>query len=321
MSHPAGAIESLAAVLARLSFEELDAMIDDPTAMRNLLLGAPAPAPAPAPAAAAPAPAAAAPAPAAAAPAPAAAAPAPAAPAAAAPAPAAAAPAPAAAAAVAAPAAPPILALAVGTTLVHGTSAAEFTSGTGAPQPTPRAPAFFARESRFSVHAGGRRGGQAVTYLHNFVVAADVALLRFPDFPALRAYLLGFNASVPAGAPCPWCGIVTNHNPPRNDNAAAGQIRAHHPGVHGYLLDRDLVREEPEYILFDEGLANIAPQFRSELERRVDPRFHDDTDVGGGRNVHFGPRGRTLHDFREGRLGSFRTRGDDVDGPRSRDEP
>jgi hypothetical protein len=213
-----------------------------------------------------------------------------------------------------------MLNVAVGTTFVHGTGAAQFTNGAGAPQPTPTEPAFFARESRFSVHAGGRRDGQATTYLHNFVVTAALHLLRFPDFPAMRTYLRGFNAGVLAGTQCPRCHYVS-HEHRSNTNEAALQLRDHHPGVHGYLLDRDLVRAEPEYILFDAGLANIAPQFRSELERRVDPRHHDDSDVGGGRNVHFGPRGRTVHDFQDGRLSSFRTRGDDANGPRSQDEP
>nr|WP_042177913.1 hypothetical protein [Kibdelosporangium sp. MJ126-NF4]CEL12846.1 hypothetical protein [Kibdelosporangium sp. MJ126-NF4]CTQ98532.1 hypothetical protein [Kibdelosporangium sp. MJ126-NF4] len=269
MAHPATPSAIIADLLAHLSIGDLDALMADPTAVSNALLGG-AP------------------------------------------------PAVAAAGGAALGAAPvggipvggvpvggvPIRTLAVGTTLTHGTTVQRFTTATGAQQTLPNPPAWFAIGSRFSAHAGGRFG-TASTYLHNYVVQADITLLRFADFPALQAYLAGFGPM---------------HE--LNDTAAANDVLLYNPMAHGYTLDADLVRGEPEVILFAAGMANLAAQFQSQLDRSQRPSFGDDMDVDR-RNVRLGRGNRVVHESSDLDLADFRTVGDDDRGrqPRSQEEP
>ncbi|ONI79830.1 hypothetical protein ALI144C_24155 [Actinosynnema sp. ALI-1.44] len=258
MAHPTGPSDAVADLLTHLSTADLDAIIADPAAARDALLGT-------APAAAA------------------------------------------GAVPVAVPAPVggiPIRTLAVGTTLTHGTTVQQFTTATGAQQALPNPPAWFAIGSRFSAHAGGRYG-TASTYLHNYVVQAVITLLRFADFPTLRAYLAGFG---------------TTHN--ENNVAAANDVLLHNPTAHGYTLDADLVRGEPEVILFAAGMANLAAQFQSQLDRSERPSFGDDMDVDR-RNVRLGHGNRVVHESSDLDLTDFRTIGDDDRGrrPRGQEEP
>jgi hypothetical protein len=180
----------------------------------------------------------------------------------------------------------------------------QFTTAAGAPQPLPDPPAWFALGSRFSAHAGARYGG-ASTHLHNYRVLANIDLLRFVDFPTLQAYLAAFG-----------------HQHDENDVAAANDVLALNPGVHGYTVDADLVRGEPEFILFAAGLANLAAQFQSQLDRTVRPSFGDDMDLERPRNVRLGHGSQVIHESNEHDLTDFRTVGDDGPvRPRSQEAP
>jgi hypothetical protein len=111
---------------------------------------------------------------------------------------------------------------------------------------------------------------------------------------------------------------ATNPNAPRararplNGVKQANQVLQRNPGIDGYMLKRDAVRQEPELILFAGGLQKLVFQFRAELERVKGPLPPpiDDSAIGS-RPVRLVGGGRTLHTLNPTNLSDFRTVGDD----------
>lgn len=180
----------------------------------------------------------------------------------------------------------------VGTYLVHGTNVQQFL-GTGGPKRTPDSPSWFALESRFSAHAGSR-GGDPIIYLHNYrVTTAALDLLAFDDVTDLSTYL-------------------ENNGYPQTDiNGVdeANKVLSLNAGIDGYKLDRDAVRDEPEIILFNDGLGKLSFVFKSELHSEEEIAHGDDSDLGHRRRLRAG--GKVIHTANPLDLSDFQTESDD----------
>jgi hypothetical protein len=185
------------------------------------------------------------------------------------------------------------------TVLTHGTDVGQFQvragPNLGQDQDTPDAPAWLAIGSRFSAHAGSR-GGANITHLHNYLVQNNLNLVAFDDFDDLDQYL------------------TANGHPGADENgvAEAGHVLALNGAMDGYYLTRDLVRNEPEIILFAAGLAKLQFQFRSELESRIKDQedFHDDRAFDRSRTRELVGGGQVIHQADTEDLANFRTVGD-----------
>jgi hypothetical protein len=147
--------------------------------------------------------------------------------------------------------------LAAGTTLYHGTTAAEFTHehlDAAGPSPVhyqhppvPDAPAWFAENPLFSMHAGFAvipAGRRMRMWLHQYRVRRDLRLLRFSDLAELSTVLIEQEREPGRPDPEP---VRTNDVP-----AALRWQRLAGP-MDGYRVDADVVRREPEIVLFPSG--------------------------------------------------------------------
>lgn len=186
---------------------------------------------------------------------------------------------------------PGAIVLAANEVLTHGTQVQNFVNAVGGPQPAPDAPAWFAKGSRFSAHAGAR-WGNAQTHLHNYTITNALNLLAFDDVADLSAYQQANN------------GPATNIN----GVAEANFVHQSSPGSDGYMLTRDAVRGEPEYILFATGIANIQSLFKSSLDTVEPQLFGDDSDIGKRRRLV--ANGQTIHTADVNDLADFRTTAD-----------
>jgi hypothetical protein len=118
----------------------------------------------------------------------------------------------------------------------------------------PSAPAWFAiMNPEFSVHAAARfieRGQNGVIHVHAYLVTKRLTLLRFDDFADFAAFVSEQDSQAA---------------PTSNTVAAAVRFAKLASSFDGYQLDADLVRGEPEVILFDSGLAKLQPYVVSKL--------------------------------------------------------
>ncbi len=194
--------------------------------------------------------------------------------------------------------------------LTHGSHIAAFTVQAGPmagqPQDAPDPPAWFARGSRFSAHAGSRRGG-AATHLHNYEITAAINLLAFDNYADMRQYLTNAGQAPPAS----------------NNVAAANMVLALNGGADGYMLEADLVRREPEIILFAPGMGKLTASFSSQLDNEEDVEDASGIvagDIAGGskKRALKGYAGQVVHQADVKKLREFQTIADKGGGGRPR---
>ncbi|KZM24088.1 hypothetical protein ST47_g4747 [Ascochyta rabiei] len=109
-------------------------------------------------------------------------------------------------------------------------------------------PAWFADNRNFSLHAAMRftvPGEEGEIVLHTYTVRKQLSMMSLPDIENFRVFMremLGVNNLQVNGL---MEGIVLARwsNEPM--------------GLDGYALERDMVRGEPEYVLFQVGLARL----------------------------------------------------------------
>ncbi|WP_117212382.1 hypothetical protein [Allorhizocola rhizosphaerae] len=147
--------------------------------------------------------------------------------------------------------------LKAGAKLYHGSPANEFTHdffAATSPSPThfehrpmPDTPAWFATNVLFSLHAAARftpPGQQATFTLHTYTVSKDLNLYSLEDMADFAEFMVGlgepkpkFNAKAQA---LPLARLALSSN------------------ADGYVVKKDIVRQEPEYVLFGSGLAKLG---------------------------------------------------------------
>lgn len=215
--------------------------------------------------------------------------------------------------------------VAQGEYLTHGSNIGQFLHRAGPqigqPKASPDAPAWFARGSRFSAHAGGRLGGNA-THLHNYEVTQALDLLAFDDFADIQQYLVNNQAALP-----PLLANAVNEQ--ANSVLVAQAIDAIAnpllPVNDGYYVAHDLVRNEAEIILFATGVAALQRRFVTTMDAVLRP-ISEDEPVGSAGDVHHGPRtkriltgygGQPVHEAVVGTL-EFQTISDKGGGGRPR---
>jgi hypothetical protein len=144
-----------------------------------------------------------------------------------------------------------------GTTLYHGSPAGEFTHEylqQAGPSPyhyqhppTPGSPAWFATNPLFSLHAAARftkPNAQWTITLHTYRVSKDINLMSFQDMDDFRAFMSNLMQVKPT------------YNGKKEAIPLARQ--AAESGLDGYLVLKDIVRDEPEYVLFESGLNKLT---------------------------------------------------------------
>jgi len=127
--------------------------------------------------------------------------------------------------------------------LWHGTNIEQFQDRSpgapaGAVTQTPSAPAWFAGDPAFSAHVSAALHPSQMTYMNAYTVTQDLVLLAFDDCADLNTYL-----QRPVND--------------ANDALAAQAVLARAGNCDGYMLERDAVRAQPEYVLFAAGLAKL----------------------------------------------------------------
>jgi hypothetical protein len=150
------------------------------------------------------------------------------------------------------------LTLTPGKVLFHGTLAAEFTHehlDKAGPSPihyvhppTPDAPAWFADNQKFSLHAAvrfTRPGQRAVIVLHAYQVRKAISMMSLPDMDNFRVFMREQH-----NLRAPFNGIM--------EGLALAKF-SNESWLEGYAVLKDIVREEPEYVLFPSGLAKLGP--------------------------------------------------------------
>jgi hypothetical protein len=147
--------------------------------------------------------------------------------------------------------------LKAGTELFHGSPANEFTHdflAAAGPSPThfehppmPDAPAWFATNVLFSLHAAARftpAGKQATFTLHTYTVAKDLKLYSLKDMDDFADFMVS----------------MQQPRPTFNAKAQATPLAKLASGtdIDGYVVLKDIVRKEPEYVLFGSGLKKLS---------------------------------------------------------------
>ncbi len=147
--------------------------------------------------------------------------------------------------------------LEAGAKLFHGSPAGEFTHDffqDTSPSPThfehrpwPDAPAWFAANPLFSMHAAARftRAAVEATFtLHTYTVNKPLNLYSLEDMAEFADFM------VTLGEPRPTYNAMAQAIPLAR--LALGS------DLDGYVVKQDIVRQEPEYVLFGSGLAKLA---------------------------------------------------------------
>jgi hypothetical protein len=147
--------------------------------------------------------------------------------------------------------------LKTGTKLFHGSPAGEFTHeylASAGPSPThyehppmPDAPSWFASNLLFSLHAAARFTKpdiQSTITLHTYEVAKDINLMSLQDMDDFKEFVVSL------GQPRPTYNAVPQALPLAKLAAQSS--------LDGYVVLKDIVREEPEYVLFDSGLKKLG---------------------------------------------------------------
>jgi hypothetical protein len=147
--------------------------------------------------------------------------------------------------------------LVAGTKLYHGSPANEFTHDYFAAtspspnhfehRPVPDTPAWFALNVLFSLHAAARftPAGQAATFtLHTYTVAKTLNLYSLDDMNDFAEFMVSL------GEPRPTFNAKRQATP-----LAKLALEAN---IDGYVVQQDIVRQEPEYVLFGSGLAKLG---------------------------------------------------------------
>jgi hypothetical protein len=187
--------------------------------------------------------------------------------------------------------------------LLHGTEVQAFDpdrmeASTGMPRSPlerssaelPDAPAWFSKIPAFSLHAAARFN-QGNVYLRQYTVSRPIRLLAFDDVADLNAYLTSMGS--------PAVGI--------NDATASNLLqRMSGDSFDGYMLTRDMVRREPEYVLWASGLAKLVPT-ENELFRAKPSKWDQQPGQDRGPKTNYkgdgGSRGQ--HDTGPGGPGTF----------------
>lgn len=146
--------------------------------------------------------------------------------------------------------------LKAGTVLYHGSPAGEFTHAYLAKAgpspthyehpPTPDVPAWFAANLLFSLHAAARftPADTAATFtLHSYTVGKDLHLMSFQDMDDFRKFMQS------------RFGVKATYN--GNKEAIPLAKEALESNLDGYVVQKDIVRAEPEYVLFASGMAKL----------------------------------------------------------------
>lgn len=148
-----------------------------------------------------------------------------------------------------------------GTQLFHGSPAGEFTHAyleQAGPSPyhyehppQPDAPAWFATNILFSLHAAARftpPNQQATFTLHVYQVTKQIELMSFQDMQDFAAFMDDQHQ-------------MKNVTINGVREATPLAKRALGSALDGYVVLKDVVRQEPEYVLFGSGLAKLgAPE-------------------------------------------------------------
>jgi hypothetical protein len=155
------------------------------------------------------------------------------------------------------------LALEPGKVLFHGTLASEFTHehlDKAGPSPihyvhppTPDSPAWFADNQKFSLHAAvrfTRPGKPAVIVLHAYRIQKSISMMSLPDMDNFRVFMQEQH-----NLHAPFNGIMEGLA------LAKSSIES---WLEGYAVLKDIVRGEPEYVLFQAGLKKLGqPETRT----------------------------------------------------------
>jgi ribosomal protein S18 acetylase RimI-like enzyme len=130
--------------------------------------------------------------------------------------------------------------------LFHGSPTKTFL-----PKGLPTPPAWFAADPQFSMHVcaqtnpiTGQGNPSAKVYLHNFTVIHAIKVLQFKDCGELEEYLTSNKKKAFGG----------------NTGVEARGVMELNPTIAGYVVESDLGRGQPEYVLFVEGLNALKPE-------------------------------------------------------------
>jgi hypothetical protein len=142
-----------------------------------------------------------------------------------------------------------------GKQLYHGSLAAEFThehSSRAGPSPYhythpphPNAPAWFADNEKFALHAAVRfttANQRSEIMLHSYTLYSDLLLWSVPNIEDFRIVM-----HEQFGVDAPVNGLAEGLVLAKEANAIDYRLG-------GYAMMEDMVRREPEYVLFDGGM-------------------------------------------------------------------
>jgi len=154
------------------------------------------------------------------------------------------------------------LTLPEGKILFHGTLAPEFTheyleeAGPSPTHyvhpPTPDAPAWFADNEKFSLHAAVRftkSGKASEIVLHSYRVSKPISMLSLADLESFRIFM-----QEQYHIEAPFNGLMEGLALAKFSNEVPGTVA----WLEGYALLKDAVRGEPEYVLFPSGLKQLS---------------------------------------------------------------
>ena len=156
--------------------------------------------------------------------------------------------------------------IAADTVLYHGTRAGQFSGDSGMPDP----PVWLADTRIFALHAAAQHAtDQPQSYVHHFTAVANIQLLAFDDCADLEAYITEHLHQFGSGG---------------NLAMDARRVLAANRSADGYMLERDLGRGEPEYVLFAGGVAKLRLDRSVTVDQQLtvgQDATHVDQSIGG----------------------------------------
>lgn len=130
---------------------------------------------------------------------------------------------------------PGIYVLCAKTVLFHGSNVERFTDN------KLKAPAWLTADPAFAMHAVAQMHPSPKPFLHNFTVMKEINLLAFDDCKDLETYLESLKKNASGG----------------NIGMDAKGVKELNPHIEGYMIEKDLGRGQPEYVLFDSGILKL----------------------------------------------------------------